>query len=73
MAASVRILIDYDKCVGSRICTAISPNVFGLNEDGQASVLDVNGDAVEGIRAAAEECPVSAITVEEVGGEKGTS
>jgi ferredoxin len=60
-----RISIDYDKCVGSRICTAIAPNVFALNEDSQAAVTNVEGDTLETIKMAAEACPVSAITIEE--------
>lgn len=63
---SVRISIDYDKCVGSRICTAVAPNVFTLNDDSQAVVLNVAGDTLETIRMAAEACPVSAITIEEM-------
>ncbi len=60
-----RISIDYDKCVGSRICTAVAPNVFTLNEDSQAAVVNAEGDTLETIKMAAEACPVSAITVEE--------
>lgn len=71
MARFIQIQVDYDKCVGSRICTAIAPKVFGLNEDGQASVLGVHGDALEVIQMAAEGCPVGAINVQEVDGEKG--
>lgn len=65
MSQSCRIKIDYDKCVGSRICTAIAPKVFRLNEDGQAAIADENGDALAVIRAAEEACPVSAIKVEQ--------
>jgi ferredoxin len=60
-----RISIDYDKCVGSRICMAVAPNVFTLNEDSQAAVVNAEGDTLETIKMAAEACPVSAITIEE--------
>ena len=60
-----RISIDYDKCVGSRICTAVAPNVFTLNENSQAAVVNAEGDTLETIKMAAEACPVSAITIEE--------
>jgi len=66
MARVIRIQVDYDQCVGSRICTAIAPKVFGLNDDGQACVLDVDRDTLEVIRMAAEGCPVAAINVQEV-------
>lgn len=61
----VRISINYDKCVGSRICTAVAPNVFSLNEESQAAVRNAEGDTLETIKDAAEACPVSAITIEE--------
>lgn len=66
MADAVRIHVDHDKCVGSRICTAIAPQVFALDENGQACVSNPTGDTLEAIQAAAEGCPVSAITIEEV-------
>lgn len=69
MSRSYRIEVDLDKCVGSRICVAIAPKVFRLNEDGQASVVDAPEDVIENIRMAAEGCPVSAITVKEADGE----
>ncbi len=61
----VRISIDHDKCVGSRICVAVSSTVFALNADAQAVVMDVGGDALDNIRMAAEACPVSAISIED--------
>jgi ferredoxin len=70
MARPPRIKIDYDKCVGSRLCTAIAPRVFRLNQDGQAAVANAQGDALNVIQTAAEACPVSAITVEQVDKDK---
>lgn len=64
MTRTVRIQVDHDKCVGSRICVAIAPLVFELDANGQATVLDSNAEAIETIRMAAEGCPVTAITVE---------
>ena len=70
MPVSYRIQVDLDKCVGSRMCLAIAPKVFGLNEDGQAAVIDASADSLENIRIAAENCPISAITVEELDTER---
>lgn len=64
MARTLRIQVDHDKCVGSRICIAIAPKVFELDANGQASVLDPDADTIETIRMAAEGCPVTAITIE---------
>ena len=68
MVRHVRIQVDYDKCVGSSICVSIAPKVFALNKEGQASVVDPQGEPPEHIREAAEGCPMSAIIVEEVEG-----
>ena len=64
MGQSVHIKVDYDKCVGSRICVAIAPNVFQLNQDGQATIANPRGETLDIIRMAAESCPVVAIVVE---------
>lgn len=70
MTRSPRIVIDHDKCVGSRICVAFAPRTFGLDEKGQSQIIDANGDTAEDIRAAAEGCPLSAITIEEAKGDE---
>ena len=67
MSGSFRIEIDLDKCVGSRICVAIAPNAFQLNKNGQACIRRDADETVAAIRTAAEACPVSAITLRDVG------
>lgn len=61
-----RISIDYDRCVGSRICVLTAPKVFGLNKDLQSQVLDPAGADDETILAAAEGCPMMAISLTDV-------
>ncbi len=63
MATSLRIAVDHDKCVGSTLCTLIAPAVFALDEKGQSIVVDPTGDTEEQVVDAAEQCPMSAITV----------
>lgn len=65
MTRCLRITVDHDKCVGSRICVAIAPAIFELDDNGQASVLDPSGDTLENALAAADGCPVSAIVIEQ--------
>lgn len=65
MVDIVRIQIDHARCVGSTLCIHFAPKVFGLNERRQSVVMDAAGDTAERICAAAEQCPVSAITVED--------
>ncbi len=63
MDRKVTITIDYDKCVGNAMCAATTPKVFTLNKNRQSSVANANGDTWERILDAAQNCPVSAITI----------
>ena len=59
----VRIKVDHEICVGSRICIAVAPMAFRLNADGQA-IAEGEGEALNIIQTAVEACPVSAIALE---------
>ena len=59
----VRITVDHDRCVGNAICETVAPKVFVLNDNRQSEVAHPDGDTFESILEAAENCPVSAITV----------
>ena len=65
MARQLRITVDHDVCVGNDLCTNIATNVFALNEDIQSEVVNPEGDSEEKVLEAAENCPVSAIMVED--------
>ena len=62
---AVKITIDRDKCVGAAACVAIGPEVFQLDDEDKATVLDPKAAPIEDIKEAAESCPVQAITVVE--------
>jgi ferredoxin len=62
---NLKITVDHNKCVGNAMCEQYAPNVFGLNEERQSYVKDPDGDPLEKILEAAENCPVTAITVED--------
>jgi ferredoxin len=66
MAPQLRVRVDHGKCVGNSMCTTIAPEVFVLNDDRQSDARNPAGDTLEHILEAAENCPVSAITVEDV-------
>ena len=61
----IRLRVDHHKCVGSTMCVQVTPGVFALNEVRQADIIDIDGDTPAQIRLAAEECPVSAIVIED--------
>jgi ferredoxin len=47
------------------MCTAIAPGVFTLNDDRQSEPVNPAGETEAKILEAAENCPVSAILVED--------
>lgn len=65
MARKVKVRVDRQVCVGNAMCESIAPKVFQLDENRQSKVVDPDGDSVEKILEAAENCPVSAIFVED--------
>jgi len=48
------------------MCETIAPHTFRLNDNRQSEVVNPEGDSPEKILEAAENCPVSAIFVEDV-------
>jgi ferredoxin len=60
----MHIVIDADKCQGHARCTLIAPNLFDLDDDGNAFLLvdEVPGDQVELAERAVANCPEKAIT-----------
>ncbi len=63
MPRKLRVSVDLEKCVGNAMCETYAPKVFVLNDDRQSTVADPNADTLENIMEAAQDCPVSAITV----------
>ena len=59
----LRIFVDHNKCVGSTICVQVTPGVFALNDRRLSEVTDADGDTPARIREAAEQCPMTAITL----------
>jgi len=65
VARKLKVWVDQHACVGNAMCESIAPKVFRLNDDRQSEAVDPAGDSVEKIMEAAENCPVSAIHVED--------
>ena len=65
MARKLRVRVDHQACVGNAMCEAIAPKVFRLNDNRQSEVVDPAADTEAKIIEAAENCPVSAIFVED--------
>jgi ferredoxin len=65
MTRKLRVWVDHNVCVGNAMCTTIAPKVFALNDQRQSEAVNPEGDTEEKIIDAAENCPVSAIIVED--------
>jgi ferredoxin len=65
MPRELRVRVDHLLCVGNAMCETFAPNVFRLNDDRQSEAVDPAGDSEEKILEAAENCPMSAIIVED--------
>ncbi len=63
MARKLKISVNPNVCVGNAMCETYATKTFALNDDRQSSVINPEGDPEELVLEAAENCPVSAITV----------
>jgi ferredoxin len=59
----VRVTVDRALCIGSGDCVDTAPDVFQLDGEDKAVVVDPDGASVDDILDAARNCPVSAIFV----------
>lgn len=58
--------IDPDLCIGCTLCVSTCPEVFKMEGDKAVVYVDsVPKDAWDTTRQAADECPVTAIIIEE--------
>jgi ferredoxin len=57
------IEIDRELCYGFGDCVSSAPDVFELDDDEKAFVIDPNGAPRDDLIEAAANCPVMAITI----------
>jgi ferredoxin len=55
-------VVDQDRCAGVTMCLQAAPGAFALNGDGQSQFQEGDWDGPV-LQEAADECPMSAITV----------
>jgi ferredoxin len=65
MPRKLRVWVDHTACVGNAMCETIATKSFRLNDNRQSEAMDPPGDSETAILEAAENCPVSAIFVED--------
>ncbi len=64
----LRIEIDRRACTGMAECIRIAPQVFALDEENIAIVVDASAATREDLLKAARECPTQAIKLYELDG-----
>ena len=64
----IQVTVDRALCIGSGDCVDTAPDVFQLDEEDKAVVVDPDGAPYDEVLEAAQNCPVTAISVV---GEKG--
>lgn len=59
----IRIEVDRGLCIGSGDCVDTAPDVFELDEEDKARVIDPDGAPTDIVIEAAQNCPVTAIFI----------
>jgi len=67
-----RIVVEVDRalCFGFGDCVDTLPDVFALDDEQKAYVIDPDAESVDDIAEAAQNCPVDAIVVTDEHGEQ---
>ena len=60
----IRITVDRGLCIGSGDCVDTAPDVFELDSEDKAVVIDPDGAPADLVVEAASNCPVTAIFIE---------
>lgn len=60
-----KVVVVPGKCIAAASCIAISPEVFELNEDNIAEIVENPNDTEDNIMLAAQSCPTGAIEIYE--------
>lgn len=61
----MKITVDRNRCRGVSNCASVAPNVFEIDEQFRAVILDPQGDSDQDILKAAMVCPTKAIILQD--------
>jgi ferredoxin len=59
----IEVTVDRSLCIGSGDCVDTAPDVFQLDDEDKAVVVDPDGAPLDDVIMAAGNCPVAAIFV----------
>ena len=62
----MKVIIDAELCTGCELCVSTSPDLFEMSGDVAKVKVDLVPDAaIDSARQSVEDCPASAIKIEE--------
>ena len=61
----MKAMLEKEGCIGCGLCATICPEVFQMEDDGKAGIIDeeVPDAAIAAAKEAEENCPVSVISI----------
>lgn len=62
--SNIKVTVNHNRCVGSRLCVGFLPGVFMMNKQGQSAVISADRVSELDLVQTAEQCPQCAIRVE---------
>ena len=65
----IHVEVDRALCIGSGDCVDTAPDVFQLDDEDKAVVVDPDGASYDDVLEAAGNCPVTAISIVGEGGD----
>ena len=62
----MRVIVDYELCASTGMCTSFAPEVFELDAEGNLLLLieEPPQELVDAVQAAVDSCPVEALALE---------
>jgi ferredoxin len=65
-----RVVVDRAACIGARSCVVVAPQIFQMDGQNLAYVVDPDGQDEETLLMSAQSCPVLAIHLYDKDGKK---
>jgi len=61
-----KIIVDQELCIGCGVCASLCPDVFELQDDGKAKVVDEENCENCDCEEVVNNCPVGAIKIKNI-------